>query len=82
LAFEYKLPVTPAPATLWCPSFLLDALVEADDLAGADAALTAAGQRASRPDRRPARSPRRCCCKAAPGSGSLSTGLRTRWPTP
>src|SRR6185437_11052772 len=49
LAFEYKLPVAPAPATLWCLSFLLDALVEADDLTGADAALTAAGQQAALP---------------------------------
>ena len=49
LAFEYKLPVAPAPATLWCLSFLLDALVEADDLTGADAALTAAGQQAGLP---------------------------------
>jgi DNA-binding NarL/FixJ family response regulator len=49
LAFEYKLPVAPAPATLWCLSFLLDTLVEADDLTGADAALTAAGQQAVPP---------------------------------
>ena len=49
LAFEYKLPVAPALATLWCLSFLLDALVEADDLTGADAALTAAGQQAGLP---------------------------------
>ena len=34
---------------LWCLSFLLDALVEADDLTGADAALTAAGQQAEPP---------------------------------
>jgi DNA-binding NarL/FixJ family response regulator len=49
LAFEYKLPVAPAPAMLWCLAALVDALVEADDLAGADAALTAAGQQASPP---------------------------------
>ncbi len=49
LAFEYKLPVAPAPATLWCLSFLVDALVEADDLTGADAALTAARQQAAPP---------------------------------
>ena len=49
LAFDYKLPVAPAPAMLWCLSFLVDALVEADDLAGADAALTAAGQQATPP---------------------------------
>jgi DNA-binding CsgD family transcriptional regulator len=49
LAFEYKLPVAPMPATLWCLSFLVDALVEADDLAGADAALTAAGQQSEPP---------------------------------
>ncbi len=49
LAFEYKLPVSPAPAMLWCLSFLVDALVEADDLAGADAVLTAASQQASPP---------------------------------
>jgi DNA-binding NarL/FixJ family response regulator len=50
LAFEYKLPVAPAPAMLWCLSFLVDALVEADDLAGADAVLTAARQQAAPPD--------------------------------
>ena len=49
LAFEYKLPVAPAPAMLWCLSFLVDALVEADDLTGADAALTAARQQAAPP---------------------------------
>ncbi len=49
LAFEYKLPVSPAPAMLWCLSFLVDALVEADDLAAADAALTTAGQQADPP---------------------------------
>jgi len=49
LAFDYKLPVAPAPAMLWCLSFLLDALVEADDLAGADVALSAARQQAEPP---------------------------------
>jgi DNA-binding NarL/FixJ family response regulator len=49
LAFEYKLPVSPAPAMLWCLSFLVDALVEADDLAGADAVLTAARQQGAPP---------------------------------
>jgi DNA-binding NarL/FixJ family response regulator len=49
LAFDYKLPVSPAPAMLWCLSFLVDALVEADDLGGADAALTAARQQAEPP---------------------------------
>jgi DNA-binding NarL/FixJ family response regulator len=49
LAFDYKLPVAPAPAMLWSLSALLDALVEADDLVGADAALTAAGRQASPP---------------------------------
>jgi DNA-binding NarL/FixJ family response regulator len=49
LAFEYKLPVSPAPAMLWCLSFLVDALVEAGDLSGADAALTAARQQAAPP---------------------------------
>ncbi len=50
LAFEYKLPVSPALAMLWCLSFLVDALVEADDLAGADAVLARAGQQAAPPD--------------------------------
>ena len=49
LAFDYKLPVAPTPAMLWCLSFLVDALVEAGDLDGADAALTAAGQQAGPP---------------------------------
>ena len=49
LAFEYKLPVAPAPAMLWCLTFLVDALVEADQLTEADAALTAARQQASPP---------------------------------
>lgn len=38
-----------AGSTLWCLPFLLDALVEADDLTGADAALTAGGQQAAVP---------------------------------
>ena len=50
LAFEYKLPVSPAPAMLWCLSFLVEALVEADDLAGADEVLTTARQQAAPPD--------------------------------
>jgi DNA-binding NarL/FixJ family response regulator len=50
LAFEYKLPVSPPPAMLWCLSFLVDALVEGDDLAGADAVLTEARQQAAPPD--------------------------------
>ena len=79
LAFEYKLPIAPAPAMLWCLAFLLDALVEADDLTGADAALTAAGQQGVPPA---ARSARRWCCRAAPGSGWPSTGPPMRWPTP
>jgi DNA-binding NarL/FixJ family response regulator len=49
LAFEYKLPVSPAPAMLWCLAFLVDALVEAGDLAGADTVLTAARQQADPP---------------------------------
>jgi DNA-binding NarL/FixJ family response regulator len=49
LAFDYKLPVAPAPAMLWCLTFLVDVLVESDDLTGADAALTAAGQQAAPP---------------------------------
>jgi DNA-binding NarL/FixJ family response regulator len=44
LAFEYKLPVAPLPAMLWCLSFLVDARVELDDLDGAQAALADAGQ--------------------------------------
>jgi DNA-binding CsgD family transcriptional regulator len=43
LAFDYKLPVTPPPAMLWALHFLLDALVEADELEAAEAALDAAG---------------------------------------
>jgi DNA-binding NarL/FixJ family response regulator len=50
LAFEYKLPVSPAPAMLWCLSFLVDALVEVDDLAGADTVLTEARQQGAPPD--------------------------------
>src|SRR4051794_39997839 len=49
LAFEYKLPVSPAPAMLWSLSALVDALVEADDLTGADAALTAARHQSAPP---------------------------------
>jgi DNA-binding CsgD family transcriptional regulator/tetratricopeptide (TPR) repeat protein len=49
LAFEHKLPVAPAPALLWSLASLVDALVEADDLAGADAALSAARQQESPP---------------------------------
>jgi DNA-binding NarL/FixJ family response regulator len=43
LAFDYKLPVTPSRILLWPLHILIDALVELDDLAGADAALKAAG---------------------------------------
>lgn len=49
LAFDYKLPVAPAPAMLWSLSFLVEALVEADAPAEADAALTAADQQAAPP---------------------------------
>jgi DNA-binding NarL/FixJ family response regulator len=49
LAFEYKLPVAPEPAMLWSLLFLVETLVEADDLAGADAALTAARQQGAPP---------------------------------
>ena len=49
LAFDHKLPVAPAPAMLWCLSFLVDALVEAADLDGADEALSAAGQQGDPP---------------------------------
>ena len=41
LAFDYKLPVTPSAVLLLALHFLLDALVELDDLAGAEAALAA-----------------------------------------
>jgi DNA-binding NarL/FixJ family response regulator len=43
LAFDYKLPVTPRRIMLWPLHILVDALVELDDLAGAAAALAAAG---------------------------------------
>jgi DNA-binding NarL/FixJ family response regulator len=43
LAFDYKLPVTPRRIMLWPLHILLDALVELDDLAGAESALEAAG---------------------------------------
>ena len=44
LAFEYKLPVAPPAAMLWCLTFLVDARIELDDLDGAEAALADAGQ--------------------------------------
>ncbi len=50
LAFEHKLPVSPPAAMLWCLSFLVDALVESDDLSGADAVLTAARQHGAPPE--------------------------------
>src|SRR5215831_2947165 len=43
LAVDYKLPVTPPAAMLFALSFLLDVLVELDELDAAQAALTAAG---------------------------------------
>jgi DNA-binding NarL/FixJ family response regulator len=43
IAFDYKLPVTPAPAMLWTLTFLVDALVELDELEDADAQLARAG---------------------------------------
>jgi len=43
LAFDYKLPVTPAPAMLYALNFLLDALVELDEPEAAEAALASAG---------------------------------------
>ena len=43
LAFDYKLPVTPRPTMLYALNFLLDALIETDELAAAEAALAAAG---------------------------------------
>ena len=43
LAFDYKLPVTPTSIMLWPLHILIDALVELDDLAGADTALASAG---------------------------------------
>ena len=79
LAFEHKLPVSPPAAMLWCLSFLVDALVEADDLAGADTVLTGApaGRAAGRRARR---------AVAAAGPGPAAAGpapaRRTRWPTP
>jgi DNA-binding NarL/FixJ family response regulator len=44
IAFEYKLPVTPAPAMLWTLTLLVDALIELDELDDADAALARADQ--------------------------------------
>ena len=49
IAFEYKLPVTPAPAMLWTLAFLVDALTELDELADADAQLARAGQQGDPP---------------------------------
>jgi len=43
LAFDYKLPVTPRPTMLYALHFLLDALIELDQLEAAEAALAAAG---------------------------------------
>src|SRR5215470_3864432 len=43
LAVDHKLPVTPPAAMLFALSFLLDALVELDELDAAQAALAAAG---------------------------------------
>jgi DNA-binding CsgD family transcriptional regulator len=43
IAFEYKLPVTPAPAMLWTLTLLVDALTELDELEDADASLARAG---------------------------------------
>ena len=50
LAFDYKLPVAPPAAMLWSLTFLADALVELDDLTGAEAALAAAGQLGAPPE--------------------------------
>jgi DNA-binding CsgD family transcriptional regulator len=50
LAFDYKLPVAPPAAMLWSLTFLVDALVELDDLQGAEAALAAAGQLGEPPE--------------------------------
>jgi DNA-binding CsgD family transcriptional regulator len=50
LAFEYKLPVAPPAAMLWALTFLVDALVELDDLEGAETALAAAGQLGAPPE--------------------------------
>ena len=44
IAFEYKLPVTPAPAMLWTLTFLVDALVELDELEDAEQSLVRADQ--------------------------------------
>jgi DNA-binding CsgD family transcriptional regulator len=44
LSFDAKRSISPPAALLWSLSPLVDALVEADDLPGADEALTAAGQ--------------------------------------
>ena len=78
LAFEYKLPVAPAPAMLWCLSFLVDALVEAGDLDGADAALTVAGQQGDPPAGAFAAV---SVCSPATVSGWPSTGRPTPSPT-
>lgn len=43
IAFEYKLPVTPAPAMLWTLTLLVDALTELDELEDADASVARAG---------------------------------------
>jgi len=43
LAFDYKLPVTPRPSMMYALNFLLDALIETDELAAAETALAAAG---------------------------------------
>ena len=50
LTFDYKLPVAPPEAMLWSLTFLVDALVELDDLQGAEAALAAAGQLGAPPE--------------------------------
>jgi DNA-binding NarL/FixJ family response regulator len=42
MAFEYKLPVTPAPAMLWTLTFLIDALTELDELDDAEQQLARA----------------------------------------
>ncbi|HUO74396.1 MAG TPA: AAA family ATPase [Solirubrobacteraceae bacterium] len=49
LSFDIKLSLSPPAALLWSLSPLVDALVEADDLSGADEALTAAGQQGAPP---------------------------------
>ena len=43
IAFEYKLPVTPAPAMLWTLTLLVDALTELDEPEDADASIARAG---------------------------------------